>query len=148
VSEFGCGLCGSLLGEEVAAVERPPLHYLCLLVPDRKDVIGGTDSLRAPKHEHGTMYSLPIGAVVREVDRCAGTVVLASGMDGCCVEAAPVLGDGGIVERTGSAAPLSECPVEIEAGVGADQPLGQVRWLDEKEVPPDSGRAFLEVVSQ
>jgi hypothetical protein len=141
--EFGRGLGGALFGEEVAAVERSPLHRVRLLLPDREHVVGGADPLCAPEHEHGAVDPLLAGAVVREIDRCAGAVVLAAGVDGRCVEAAPVLGDGGLVERAGCAAPLSQCPVEVEAGVGADQPLGQVGRLDEKEVAPDCGRALL-----
>jgi len=49
--EFGCSLRGALLGDKVAAVERPPLHHVRLLLPDREDVVGGTDSLCAPEHE-------------------------------------------------------------------------------------------------
>ena len=71
------------------------------------------------------MDPLCVGPVVSKVDRCAGAIVLAAGMDGRRVEAAPVLRDGGLVERAGCAAPLSECPVEGEAGFGADQPLGR-----------------------
>jgi hypothetical protein len=87
---------------------------------------------------------LLIGAVVNEVGRCAGAVVLAAGVDGGCVEAAAVLGDGRLVERAGPAAPLFECPVEVEAGRRSAARAGRAAGRERSSARPWSrvpGRA-------
>ena len=93
------------------------------------------DAALAPEHAHGAIDApRGVGAVVLEIDRGRGAIVLAHRVDRGRREAALVLGERARVEeRRAARAPAAELGAQIEQRVGADQPLRQRRGLDQEE---------------
>ena len=93
---------------------------------------------RAPEQEQVAADLLVRGArraIVLEIDRGAGAVVLAGGVDRVgAAEAALVLGERlGLDVAEAVRAPAAERPAQVERRVAADHPLGQGRRLDQEE---------------
>ena len=92
----------------------------------------------APHHERVAGDALAGGArcaVVHEVDAGRGAVVLAGRMDGLRRAEAPLVVAERLRLHVGHAlgAPAAELPVQVEARVAADHPLGQRVRLDQVE---------------
>ena len=124
-----------LLGHEVATVQGLTSHVLRHGAPVGQAIEHCADHAAASperQHRHGDLAS-GVVAIVLEVDGGRSAVVLATGMDGASVEAAPVLGECAGIEAT---APTGGGRQAIEHAVEADRRdhlLGQWRGLDEQE---------------
>src|SRR5215208_3406673 len=134
-AQLGVGLLRSLLGEVVAAVERPTAHFLGPPAPDVQDVVVLLkESLAAPQGEHRARYAPArpaVGLVVLVVEGGRGPIVLARSVDGLWVaEAAHVLLHRFRVEN------LAAAPEEGLLRIGGEQALGQVEWLGQEEPVP------------
>src|SRR5688572_15208199 len=71
-----------LLGEEMAAIDGKAGHFARTLLPSRDDAGPFRDGPAAPDREHRAFDLLrDIGLVVIEIDRGAGAVVFAGGVD-------------------------------------------------------------------
>src|SRR5258708_7544581 len=78
------GLVGCFLGQEMAARQRMAAHIDRLFAPDRERVIEpADDAIPAPQHEQRALDFLAgVGRVMLEIDRGAGAIILAGGVDG------------------------------------------------------------------
>ena len=84
--------------------------------------------------------SVAVGAVDLDVDARTRAVVVAPGADGLpVVRGGAVLGHRRLAEHARVAGPRAERALEVEVGLGGDQPLGQRRGLRE-EVPVVAGQ--------
>ena len=129
------GVVGQLFGDEVAGVHRAALDRgRALRAPQRERIVeAADDAARAPQHEQLAGDLLAGGArraVVLEVDRRRGAVVLARGVDRVgAAEAALVLGErfrlderqavGRPTRRASSAGRSAGSPPIIRSGSGA-----------------------------
>ncbi len=128
------------------AVEGATADVKRLLLPRGKDVIERSDRPPGPpqRQERGDHRSVRVGAIVLEVDRGGGAVVLADCVDrGRVAVAAEVLLDDRLVQRPRGLRLAGEVPAEEELRVGADHPFRQVVGLDQEEPPEVSGRELL-----
>jgi hypothetical protein len=134
----------ALLGDEVPAVQCYRSEVARAFPPDARHVVASPEAAPTPQRQRGAGDpELRVCGIVAQVDRRPRPVVLTGRVDRCRVEAPPVLGDGVVGERIGGPAPLGERPAKVRVRIGADEPLGQVRWLDEEEVSPDVRRPLL-----
>src|SRR5215213_248830 len=138
-------LVWALLGEEVAAVERPPAHVVRPAAPDVEHVEPVAELvLPRPQGQHRALdpplASIALVGVV--VVRRAGAVVLAHPVNRLgVVDACLVIG-----ERLGVEA-ISPAAEVVGAGISADQALGQVERLREEVPVPVDETEFLVGVS-
>jgi len=120
----------------VAAGERSPAHVLGALAPDLQHVVFLRDeAFFAPERQQRAADPAPkVGLVVGEVGRRGGAVVLAGRVNALWArKAALVLGQSSRSEGRLVAAPLAQLGPQVVGRVGADQALGQVVGLAEKE---------------
>ena len=128
---------GRLLGQVVAGRQRVAAHVVGLLAPGRQHVVGAPDeAVLAPEREERRRdRAAGVGGVVLEVDRSPRR-----GSPRRWRRSSP-----GRRRRAGSRrrprgrrcrSPRSQAAslrAQVELGVGADQPLGQRRRLDQEE---------------
>src|SRR5215212_7182016 len=80
---------------------------------------------------------------MNKINSCASAVVFAGGVNGCGVEAAPVLSDRLVGQRAGRTTPMVQRPAEIKIWVGPDEALRKRAWLDQEKEAPDVRRSLL-----
>src|SRR5581483_6116253 len=99
-------LVGPLLRDEMAAVDGVAGHRLGVVAPHRQQVVAAALAAAAAPQDQQRRRDLdvPVGAVVFEVDRGAGAVLVAGGADRLGVgKAAQILGIGLGLVRPGPA---------------------------------------------
>ena len=100
------------------------------------------DALLSPEREQRTLHpSVRIRCIVLEIDCGRRAIVLAGRVDRRGIaETALVLSKRARVEQRKVRAPASELPPQVIDGIGADQPFGEVEWLDQEEPVVVRGR--------
>jgi hypothetical protein len=130
--ECAVGFVRRLLRQEMAALDGVAGDGLGMVAPDAENVVTASlGAALAPQHQQRHRDApAAVGAVVDEVDRRAGAVLVASRPDRLRVpEAAQILGEHLRLEHHG----IAEHMAQKEFGLGADQPLRQSARLNQEK---------------